>query len=448
MSLKSLKDALTNIIIKLNRSAYINRKLVEEVIRDLQRALIRADVNVKLVFELSKRIRDKALKAEVPPGFSRKDIVIKALYDELVRLLGGERKERTLPPRGKGYVILLVGIQGSGKTTSAAKLAWYYLTHGYSVGLICADTYRPGAYEQLRQLAEKVGAPIYGFKEAKTRDPVKIAIKGVGYYRERGIDVIIIDTAGRHKDEESLMDEMRRLYSAIKPDEVMLVIDAAMGQRAGVLAKAFHENAPVGSIFIAKLDGSAKGGGALAAAASTGASVKFIGTGEKVEDIEEFEPVRFVSRLLGLGDLKTLIERFRQLETFKKTQKLTEKMLSGKLTLLDLYEYFKSIRRLGPLSKIFELIPGFSLSPLRGLDLDAYGEKIDKWIAIMQSMTKEELMNPKIINRSRIARIARGSGTTPKDVRELLKTYEMINKNIKLLLRRGRIFRREFKGLF
>ena len=440
MTLSKLREALTGAIAKLMRASLVDRKVVEEVIRDIQRALLMADVNVRLVLDLSNNIREKALKADVPPGFSRRDVVIKTIYEELVKLLGGERPPEIDLPKGRGYTLMLVGIQGSGKTTSAAKLAYFYKRRGYRVALVCADTYRPGAYDQLRQLAERIGVPVYGPPDAKSNDPVEIAVKGVKHFRAKKADLIIIDTAGRHKDEESLMKEMREMAAKIRPDEVMLVIDGTIGQQAGSQAKAFHEAVPLGSIMITKLDGTARGGGALSAVAVTGARIKFIGVGEKIDEIEPFDPPRFVSRLLGMGDLKALIDKMREAESLKQQERLLRRAAAGKLTLEDLYEQMLALRRMGPLAKILELLPGFGLALPREA-LDQAEDRIDKWIAIIQSMTPEERRNPRIINRSRMERIARGSGTTVKDVKELLDYYNLMTRSLRQLMRRGRRLR-------
>ncbi|RLF22693.1 MAG: signal recognition particle protein [Thermoprotei archaeon] len=443
MGIERLGKALADVVKKLSRAAIIDRRVVEEVVRDIQRALLMADVNVRLVLELSNRIRERALKVEVPPGFTKKDVVIRIIYEELVRLLGGEKPPRIDIPRRRGYTIMLVGIQGSGKTTSAAKLAWFFKNRGYKVALICADTYRPGAHDQLKQLAELIEAPMYGPKDSNSRSPVDIALEGVSLFKKQGYDVIIIDTAGRHKDEHSLMKEMTDIASKIRPDEVMLVIDATIGQQAYSQAKAFNEAVKLGSIFISKLDGSAKGGGALSAVAATGAVIKFIGTGEKVDEIELFDPSSFVSRLLGMGDVRLLVEKLRKAEELmspKKQEELLRRMMTGRFTLMDLYDQIRTVRRLGPLAKLLELIPGMAYTLPREA-MEVAEEKFDKWMVIMQSMTKEELENPKIINRSRMERIAKGSGTTVKDVKELLDYYFKLTRVYRKLLRQSRRMR-------
>ena len=435
-----LKEALK----KFLGSTSPYEKSVEEFIRDLQRTLIRSDVNVKLVFELSKRIRERALREKPPAGASRRDWFIKIVYEELVNLFGGEEKPNVLPHK-KPYTIMLVGVQGSGKTTTAGKLAYYYKNRKYKVGLIQTDTHRPAAYEQLKQLAEQVGALFYG--EPGEKDPVAIAERGIKELSSKGAEVIIVDTAGRHGygDEEKLMEEMKEIAGAVKPDEVMLVLDASIGQKARDLARRFHQAAPIGSIVITKLDGTAKGGGALSAVAETGATIKFVGTGEKVEEIETFQPTRFVGRLLGMGDIQGLLERLEALEEEGELEKNVEEMLSGRLDMRTIYRQLKQIRKLGPLSKVLSMLPGYGVQ----LPEDPEGvkigeEKMRKWLAIIDSMTREEMEKPEIIEKekSRLRRIAYGSGTSIEEVRELLTYYYHLKRMMKQLKRRKKLLKK------
>ncbi|HDN75781.1 MAG TPA: signal recognition particle protein, partial [Acidilobales archaeon] len=435
--LDKLKELVSNFL----RTSKPYERAVNEFIKELQKILIKADVNVRVVFELTKKIRENALKSEPPPGVLRNEWFIKVVYDSLIELFGGE--EVNTLPRKLPWTIMLVGIQGSGKTTTAGKLALYYKRKGYRPGLITTDTYRPAAYEQLEQISKQVGVPFYGEKNGK--DPVLIAKKGYRELIRRGVNVIIVDTAGRHGygQEEALLDEMESIAKELKPDEVMLVIDAYMGQKAYDLAKRFHERTPIGSIIITKLDGTAKGGGAISAVAATGAKIKFVGDGEKLEDFEEFNPKRFVARILGLGDIETLLEKFKALEESRELQKRIEKaLLTGKITLRDLYAQLKSVRKLGPLRKILQLIPGLSLLSIEDEMLRISEKKMDKWIHIIESMTYEELDNPSIIDKRRIRRIAIGSGTSVDDVKELLKYYEAMKRMFKDIRRKKGILRR------
>ncbi|HIP74561.1 MAG TPA: signal recognition particle protein, partial [Thermococcus paralvinellae] len=335
----------------------------------------------------------------------------------------------------KPTVLLTVGIQGSGKTTTVAKLARYFQKRGYKVGLVCSDTWRPGAYHQLKQLVEPYGIEVFG--DPNEKDAVKLAKEGVEYFRHKGVDIIIVDSAGRHKEEKGLIEEMKQISEAIKPHEVILVIDGTIGQQAYNQALAFREATPIGSIIVTKLDGSAKGGGALSAVVATGAPIKFIGVGEKVEDLEPFDPKRFVSRLLGLGDLQGLLEKFEELS---KTQEFKEddleKFMRGKFNLKDMYAQLEAMSRMGPLKQILQMIPGLGYS-LPDDVVRLSEQRLKKFRVIMNSMTEEELEHPEIINYSRIKRIARGSGTTVKDVKELLEQYNQMKKFFRSMNKRS-----------
>jgi signal recognition particle subunit SRP54 len=432
MALDRLGSSLTGAIKKLFRAGVVDEAAVKELVRDIQRALLQADVNVKLVLDISKRIEYRALKEKVPPGISRREHVIKVVYEELTRFVGDKPVTIKMEP-GKKKIIMLVGIQGSGKTTHAAKLSRYFLRKGMKPALICADTYRPGAYAQLQQLAKRINVPIYG--DVKAKDPVKVVSEGLKQFSDR--EVIIVDTAGRHKEEKELIKEMKNLEKKIKPDEVMMVIDGTIGQQALIQAQTFHEATPIGSILITKLDGSARGGGALSAVAATGAPIKFIGTGEKTEDIEQFIPSRFVGRLLGMGDLETLLEKVHEAE-IKVSPKKAKAILSGKFTLTDMYEQFEAVKGMGPFRKIFKMLPGISYDVPEDM-LNMAEDRLEKWRVIIQSMQPEEKDNPKILNSSRVRRVARGSGTTERDVKDLLKQYAMMRKMMKMFKRKKKL---------
>lgn len=443
MVLERLGSSLHEALRKILRAPLVDEETVKELVRGIQRALLQADVNVQLVLEISKRIEERSLKEKVPPGISRKEHVTKVVYEELTRFLGEKPIPLKIEP-GKQKVVMLVGIQGSGKTTAAAKLARYLQKRGVNPALVCADTYRPGAYAQLEQLANKINIPIHG--NLKEKNPVKIALEGLRGFKDR--EVVFIDTAGRHKEEKDLIQEMKRLEKAIKPDEVMLVIDGTIGQQAAAQAKAFNEATPIGSILVAKLDGSARGGGALSAAAATGAPIKFISTGEKVGDLEAFVPSRFVGRLLGMGDLKTLIERVREAEV-KVPEKKMRAFLRGKFSLGDMYEQLEAMQKMGPFNRLLKMIPGMGYEVPDDM-LEIAEDRLEKWRVMIQSMTPEERENPKLFNASRIRRVARGSGTTIKEVKELLKQFSVMKKMVKTL--RGKrglpIFRKMFQRKF
>lgn len=429
MVLEALGEGLRNAISKLLRSTVADREAVKELVREIQRVLLSSDVNVELVLRLSENIERRALEEELPPGVSRREHIVKIVYEELAKILGSKPRSINIKP-GQLNVIMLVGIQGSGKTTTAAKLARYLAKRGFKTGLVCADTFRLGAYEQLSQLADAAGVSFYG--DIKSKKSVEVAKRGIEYFRGKGYDVVIVDTAGRHKNEADLMEEMKDIAEAINPTEIMLVVDGTLGQQAMAQARAFKEATEIGSIIVTKLDGTARGGGALSAVAATSAPIKFIGVGEKLDDIEAFDPVGFVGRLLGMGDLRALLEKVREAE-IKPEKEEALSLLTGRFTLKDFYKWMEQARKMGPVSKLFELM-GLSSVPKELRDVAE--AKLDKWKVIMQSMTREELEDPKILNRSRVNRIARGSGTTPKEVKELVDQYFAAKKMIKALGKR------------
>src|SRR4030066_331490 len=425
MALYRLGFSLYGALKKLFRASVVDEAAVKDLVRDIQRALLQADVNVKLVLGISRQIKERPLKKKVPPGISRREHVIKVVYQELTRFVGDKPVPIKMEP-GKKRIIMLVGIQGSGKTTTAAKLARFFQKRGLKPALICADTYRPGAYAQLQQLANRINVPVYG--DPKAKDPIKVVSEGLKQFSDK--DLIIVDTAGRHKEEQELIKEMKTLEKNIKPDEVIMVIDGTIGQQALIQAKTFHEATPIGAILVTKLDGSARGGGALSAVAATGAPIKFIGTGEKIEDLEAFIPSRFVGRLLGMGDLETLLEKVKDAE-IKVPQKKAKDIMSGNFTLTDMYEQFQAVKKMGPFGKVLKMIPGMSTDVPEEMLNTAEG-RLDKWGIIIQSMTPAEKENPKLLNSSRAKRIARGSGTSEKEVKELLKQYVMMRKMLKM----------------
>lgn len=431
MALDRLGSSLYEAIRKVFKASVVDEATVKELVRDIQRALLQADVNVQLVLDISKRIEERALKEKVPPGISRREHIIKVVYEELTRFLGEKQTPVKIEP-GKRKIIMLVGIQGSGKTTQASKLARYFQKRGLKPALICADTFRPGAYAQLHQLANRINIPIFG--DPKAKDAVKVVQEGLKQFESR--DIVIVDTSGRHKGELELIKEMKMLERSIRPDEVMLVIDGTIGQQALAQAKAFHEATPIGSILVTKLDGSARGGGALSAVAATGAPIKFIGTGEKIEDIEAFVPSRFVGRLLGMGDLETLLEKVKEAE-IKVPEKKAKAIMSGKFTLTDMYEQFEAFKGMGTFKKLLQMLPGVSKIPDDALNIAE--DRLAKWRVIIQSMTPEERDNPKIFNASRMKRVARGSGTAEKEVKELLKQHLVMRKMLKTLRRKKKL---------
>jgi signal recognition particle subunit SRP54 len=634
-ALEKLGASLTEALRKIIKIPVFDENAVKELVKDFQRAFLQADVNVNLVLELTNRIQDRTLKEKLPPGISRREHVIKVIYEELTKFVGKTPAKILVEP-GRINVLMLVGIQGSGKcvvgssqvslvnkeimtiaqlfeeqlsccenavilqdgiaihprnlfaysinpntlkmeekqiewiwklkatevlyevfldsvirpkiittpehpfftltngtihriridnlrkgqyvmvpspirqdnsyrcetpgsnypndkkirsdkiiigealkssstdltqyendvnwvkikdiqkksndsinyvydltikdhhnfianniivqnTTSSAKIARYFQKRGFKTALICADTYRLGAFAQLKQLTKDLHIPVYG-KEGE-QDVLSIVTQGVTTFTTEGYEVIIIDTAGRHKDEKSLIQEMKMITQTVKPDEIILIIDATIGQQAALQAKAFHEATKIGSICITKLDGTARGGGALSAVASIGVPIKFVGTGERIDDIDLFIPSRFVGRLLGMGDINGLLQKVKDAEV-KLPEKKTKAILRGRFTLDDMYTQMEAMKSMGPLRHILKMIPGIGYK-LPEDSLEDAEHKLKKWRYMIQSMTKEEKLDPKIIKSSRIKRISKGSGTTEREVKELIKQYNAMKKLMK-----------------
>ena len=421
--LDSLGESLRNTIRKISKAGYVDESLIKEIVRDIQRALLKADVEVHLALKLSKNVEKRALEEKPPSGMSHRDFLIKIIYEELVAILGKE-KEIPLKPQK----IMLVGLYGQGKTTTAGKLARYFHKKGLSVVLVACDVHRPAAYDQLKQIGEQLNVPVFGIPgEKDARKIAKEAMKKTKDYQ-----VQIFDTSGRHALEDDLIEEIKDLKEIIHPDEIFLVLDATIGQQAGKQAKAFHDAVGVTGVIITKMDGSAKGGGALSAVAATGAPVVFIGTGEHLEDLEHFNPTRFISRLLGMGDLETLLETAKELELKEEeAEKVMERMMSGKFNLKDMYEVWEQMAKPGILQKILYSLPFFKMGDIDKGMVEESEEKLRKYRIIMDSMTYEELENPEIIKASRIRRIARGSGRSEQEVRALLKEYNRMKKTMK-----------------
>jgi len=416
--LDGLKERLGAAIKKIVKSSGIDEELIKELSKDVQRALLQSDVNVRLVLEITKQLEERALNETPPPGLSRKDHIIKILYDELSKLLGNESDFEFKP--GIQNKIILLGIQGSGKTTVTAKLAKFLTRQGYTVGVVGADTYRPGALVQLKTMCEKSSVEVYG--EENNKDSPNIVKNGLKYFGGQPLDVILIDTAGRHKEEKDLLEEMSRINKAAEPDLALLVIDGTIGQQCYAQAEAFHKIVPVGGIIITKLDSSAKGGGALAASAATGAQIMYIGTGERIDDLEKFSPTRFVGRLLGMGDIQAVLDLAKRLEEEGDDVRM-KRISSGKMNMEDFLFQLEEVTKVGSLKGILESMPGMS-GMVKEDQLDQMEDKVSKWRYIIQSMTKDEKANPDLLNSSRIKRIARGSGWPEGDVKELLKNYK------------------------
>ncbi|RUM42378.1 MAG: signal recognition particle protein [Desulfurobacterium sp.] len=438
-----LAERVQSAIEKIARKGRIDKDTLEKGLREIKLALLEADVNYRVVSDFIKDVREKALGAEVVKGVNPAQQLVKIVYDELVKALGGETAKLDL--KGKPSVILLIGLQGSGKTTTAAKLGAYLKKQGKRVLLTSADVYRPAAMLQLKKLGDRVGIPVFLMEEEK--DAVKIAEKALEKARSEGYDVLIIDTAGRLHIDEELLEEARRIRERVNPNETLFVIDSMTGQESVNIAKAFNDAVGMTGIVLTKMDSDARGGVALSVKGVTGKPIKFAGTGEKIEDFEPFHPDRVASRILGMGDIVSLVERAQEVIDEKKALSLQEKILSGEFTLEDFREQLRMIRKLGPLHQVLSMIPGLgSQKMLKQLQQVIDEKKLKRIEAIINSMTPEERRNHAIINASRKRRIARGSGTTVKEVDELLRQFaqakmamkQMRKMQKKLAKKRGR----------
>ncbi|CAD6514659.1 Signal recognition particle 54 kDa protein [metagenome] len=416
--LDNLRNNLRDAIKKIVKSSGIDEELIKELSKDVQRALLQSDVNVRLVLEITKQLEARSLNETPPPGLSRKDHIVKILYDELAKLLGKETDFDFKP--NKQNKIIMLGIQGSGKTTVTAKLAKFLTKQGYSVGVIGADTYRPGALVQLKTMCEKSNVEVYG--EPNNKDSPDIVKNGLKHYENLPLDIIIIDTAGRHKEEKDLLSEMEQINKVSDPDLAILVIDGTIGQQCFNQAEAFHKTIPVGGIIITKLDSSAKGGGAIAASAATGAQIMYVGTGERIDDLEKFSPTRFVGRLLGMGDIQAVLDLAKRLENEGDDVRL-KRISSGKMNMDDFFYQLEEVTKVGSLKGFLDNMPGLS-GMVKDDQLDQMEGRVSKWRFIIQSMTKEEKADPDLLNSSRIKRISRGSGWPEHEVKELLKNYK------------------------
>ena len=393
------------------------------MIKEICSALLEADVNVKLVGNLRKAIKSAVNFKELEPSVNKKRLIQKTVFDELVKLVD-PHAEPFKPKKGKPNVIMFVGLQGAGKTTTCTKLARHYQSRGFKACLVCADTFRAGAFDQLKQNATKAKIPYYG--SLTQTDPAVVAKEGVDKFKKERFEIIIVDTSGRHRQEEALFQEMRDIQTAVKPDQTIMVLDSSIGQQAEAQSKAFKEAADFGAIIITKTDGSASGGGAISAVAATHTPIVFIGTGEHMLDLERFAPQQFVSKLLGMGDMQGLVEH---VQSLKLDQKDTMKhIVEGVFTIRDLRDQLGNIMKMGPLSKMAGMIPGMS-GMMQGMDDEEGSLKLKRMIYICDSMTAKELdSDGKILieQPERMTRIARGSGTSVREVEDILTQHKMM----------------------
>ncbi|KAI9829652.1 MAG: hypothetical protein M1819_006023 [Sarea resinae] len=423
MVLQDLGRRINAAVSDLTRSSNLDEKAFDGMIKEICSALLEADVNVKLVGNLRKSIKQTVNFKELAPGVNKKRLIQKAVFDELVKLVD-PHAEPFRPKKGKPNVIMFVGLQGSGKTTTCTKLARHYQSRGFKSCLVCADTFRAGAFDQLKQNATKAKIPYYG--SLTQTDPAVVAREGVDKFKKERFEVIIVDTSGRHRQEQDLFDEMVQIQHAVRPDQTIMVLDASIGQQAEAQSKAFKETADFGAIIITKTDGNASGGGAISAVAATHTPIVFIGTGEHMLDLERFAPQPFVSKLLGMGDVQGLVEH---VQALKLDQKDTMKHIAeGVFTVRDLRDQLSNIMKMGPLSKMAGMIPGLS-QMMGGMDDEEGSLKLRRMIYICDSMTNKELdSDGKIFveQPTRMTRIAHGSGTSVREVEDLLTQHRMM----------------------
>lgn len=436
--MRDLRNSLQKAIMKIRGAPIVDKKLIDEFCRDLENALLSSDVNLDLTLSITEKVRERALMDQIPLGVSRRDYTLKVIYDELTNLLGKNFTPLRLNPNELS-IVMFIGIQGSGKTTSIGKTANYFQKRGYKVGVVGGDTFRPGALPQLQQYLDPINVEVFG--DEKEKKSSKVVKNGLNYFKEKkNVNLVLIDTAGRHKEEKSLLKEMQEIAKIAKPTEIILVVDATIGQQAQAQADTFNRTTPIGSIIISKLDGSAKGGGAVSSVAITGAKIRFYGDGEKIQDLEEFNPTRFVGSLLGMGDIEGLIQSVNEAFNEEDTAELRDAFKKGKLTLRHFKMQMENASKQSSIGKIVSKIPGVSALTGKQPMLEEEGQKnMKRFIAICNSMTEEELDNSRIIKGQRIQRIAKGSGTSPQEVKLLLSQFNQAVKQLKMMRKmRGR----------
>ena len=441
MAFEGLADKISNAFKKLKSKGKLTEADVREAMREVRLALLEADVNYKVAKDFTKTVTERAIGQDVMESLTPAQMVVKIVDEELTSLMGGENARlefNSKPPT----VIMMAGLQGSGKTTHSAKLGKMLKAQNHRPMLVACDIYRPAAIDQLKVVGEKAGVPVF---EMGTENPVKIAKAAVRHAKDYGNDIVILDTAGRLHIDEKLMDELKNIKEEVNPDEILLVIDSMTGQDAVNVAKSFNEKLEITGVILTKLDGDTRGGAALSVKAVTGKPIKFAGTGEKLDDLEVFHPDRMSSRILGMGDVLTLIEDAQNKLDEKKAEEMARKIMNDKLDFDDLNEQFNQIKRMGPLKGILSKLPGIG-NQLDDVDID--DRQIDWLQAMIYSMTPEERHNPSLINPSRKRRIAAGSGRTVEEVNKLLKQLEQMQKMIKQMKgNRGSKKRRKKKML-
>ena len=425
MAFEGLTEKINNTFKKLRGKGRLKESDVKEAMREIRMALLEADVSYKVCKDFTKAVTERCVGSDVLESLTPAQMIVKIVHEEMIKLMGSNIKHITINPNGP-TVVMLVGLQGAGKTTNGSKLAGLMKRQGKRPLLVACDIYRPAAITQLQVCGEKLGIPVF---EKGTQDPVQTAKEAVLYARQRGHDMVFLDTAGRLHVDEALMNELKNIKAAVKPDEIMLVVDAMTGQDAVNAAQSFNEWLDIDSVMLSKLDGDARGGAALSVRAVTGKPIKFSGIGEKLEDIEAFHPDRMASRILGMGDMLTLIEKAEKAFDMQKAAKMEERLRTNRFTLQDYYDQLVQIKSMGSMEEILAQMPGGA--NLKGLKVDE--KQLARTEAIILSMTPYEREHPNVIAASRKKRIAAGSGTKVEDVNRLLKTYEQMQKMIKQL---------------
>jgi signal recognition particle subunit SRP54 len=432
--LSGLGKSLSGTVNRLLNRGPIDKQTILELKNEIFRSLLEADINFNLASQMAENLHQRALVEKPPMGVSRKDAMITIIYEELTQIMGGSAYSLDLQ-KGRVNILMMIGIQGSGKTTTIGKLSKFLKQDRWNVGLICTDTWRPGAYDQLKQLGDKVGVETFGNPEET--NPLKIASNGIKHLTEVGKNVIIVDTAGRHKEEKELLKEMVKLDKKVKPHEIILVIDGTLGQSAFSQANAFSETTNIGSIIVTKLDGTAKGGGAISAAAATRAPIKFIGLGEDIVELEKFDPKGFAGRILGLGDITGIIDQVERAQIMPDEDRAKE-MMKGNVSYNDMLELFKSMGKFGGMRKLLDKLPGGLSYNVDDNMLATSKDSMNAFENIILSMTPDEREATIKLNRSRIERIAMGAGVTIDKVRELINQKKVSEKWIKQMMRAGK----------
>ena len=423
MAFEGLTEKISSTFKKLRGKGRLKEADVKEAMRDIRMALLEADVSYKVVKDFTKSVTERCVGADVLESLTPAQMIVKIVNEELCKLMGNETKHLNINPNGP-TVVMLVGLQGAGKTTNGSKLAGLMKRQGRNPLLVACDVYRPAAIQQLKVCGEKLGIPVF---EKGTQDPVVTAKEAVLYARQRGYDMVFLDTAGRLHVDEALMEELKNIKTAVKPNEIMLVVDAMTGQDAVNAAQTFNEWLDIDSVMHSKLDGDARGGAALSVKAVTGKPIKFAGMGEKLEDIEVFHPDRMASRILGMGDVLSLIEKAEKAYDAKQAAKMEEKMRTNRFTLQDFYDQMVQLKSMGSMEDLLAQMPGGA--NLKDIKLDP--KAMAHTEAIILSMTPKERENPAIIGASRKKRIAAGCGLRVEDVNKLLKSFEQMKKLMK-----------------